>query len=166
MTRINDDRAIVGIDPTPRGLAFVFFENGELLDWGTRRSDEGDVALLDRLLNRLRADMLVLEDPDAPRCERRVRVKRALRQFKAHAESRGIEVRMVSRYAVRSEWAKRGRMRKHAVAEAIAENFPEIDILVPRVRKVYRSEEARAEIFDALSLVLYAFPLTESAQVA
>src|SRR5262249_29694495 len=141
MTRISDDRGIVGIDPTPRGLAFVFFENGELLDWGTRRSRECDAALLDRLLNRLNADVLVLEDPDAARCERRLRVKRALRQLRAYSELRGIEVRLVSRYAVRSEWAKRGRTRKHAVAEKLAESFPEIDILVPRVRKVYRSEE-------------------------
>src|SRR5207244_8140667 len=104
----------------------------------------------------------VLEDPDAPRSERRPRMKQLLRQLRAHAESRGMEVRLVSRRAVRSEWAERGRTRKHAVAEAIAESFPEIDVLVPRVRKVYRSEEARAEIFDALSLLLHAFPLVEA----
>lgn len=165
MTRTNDERSIVGIDPTPRGLAFVFFENGELLDWGTRRSDDG-VELLDRLLNRLKVDVLVLEDPDAPRCERRSRVKRLLRQLKAHAESRGAGVVAVSRFAVRSDWAKLGKTRKHAVAEAIAESFPEIDPLVPRVRKVYRSEEARAEIFDALSLVLHIFPVTRQVLAA
>src|SRR5438270_818135 len=114
MTRISDQRFIVGIDPTPRGLAFVLFENGELLDWGTRRSDDGEVRLLDRLLNRLNADVLVLENPDAPRSERRPRMKQLLRQLRAHAESRRVEVRLVSRHAVRSEWAKRGRTRKHA----------------------------------------------------
>jgi hypothetical protein len=160
MTKISDERFIVGIDPTPRGLAFVFFESGELLDWGTRRSDDGEIRLLDRLLDDVNADVLVLEDPDAPRSERRPRMKELLRRLRAHAESRGVELRLVSRHAVRSEWAKRGRTRKHAVAEAIAESFPEIDVLVPRVRKVYRSEEARAEIFDALSIVLSVFPLS------
>ena len=162
MTRINDPRFIVGIDPTSRGLAFVFFENGELLDWGTRRSSAGEARMLDRLLDGVKPDVLVLEDPDAPRWERRPRMKKLLRQLRAHAESRGINVRRVSRYAVRLAWAKRGRTRKHAVATAIAEVFPEIGMLVPRVRKVYRSEEARAEIFDALSLVLHVFPSPES----
>src|SRR5438128_2241909 len=131
MTNISDERFIVGIDPTPRGLAFVFFENGELLDWGTRRSDDGESRILDRLLDGMNG-VLVLEDPDAPRSERRPRMKQLLRQLRVHAESRGVEVRLVSRYAVRSEWAKRGRTRKHAVAEAIAESFPEMDVLVPR----------------------------------
>lgn len=166
MTTISDHRSIVGIDPTTRGIAFVFFEDGELLDWGTRRSNDGDVPSLDRLLKSLEADVLVLEDPDAPRSERRPRMKRVLRQLRAQAEERRIEVRAVSRYAVRSEWAERGRTRKHAVAGAIAELFPEIDVLVPRVRKVYRSEEARAEIFDALSLVLHAFPIAQAAVAA
>lgn len=161
MTEISDRRFIVGIDPTPRGLAFVCFESGELLDWGTRRSDGGASSALDRLLTATKADVLVLEDPDASRCERRPRMKRLLKELAAHARSRGLDVRLVSRYAVRSEWAKQGRTRKHTVAAAIAESFPEIDVLVPRARKVYRSEEARAEIFDALSLVLHAFPLVE-----
>ena len=166
MSVIRDQRSIVGIDPTPRGIAFVFFENGELLDWGTRRSEDGEVSLLDRLLKSREVEVLVLEDPDAPRSERRPRMKRVLRQLRAQAEARGIEVTSVSRYAVRSEWAKRGRTRKHAVAGAIAELFPEVDVLVPRVRKVYRSEEARAEIFDALSLVLHVFPIAQDAVAA
>lgn len=165
MTKLCDQRSIVGIDSTPRGLAFVFFENGELLDWGTRSGD-ADIQLLDRLLNGLRADVLVLEDADAPRSERRPRVKRLLRQLRTCAESRGIAVVPISRFAVRSEWAKQGKTRKQVVAEAIAKRFPEIDPLVPRVRKVYRSEEARAEIFDALSLVLHAFPLAQQEAAA
>lgn len=166
MTRINDQRFIVGIDPTSRGIAFVFFENGELFDWGTRGSSDGEARFLDRLVNVTKPDVLVLEDPNAARSERRPRIKRLLRELRADAESRGIEVRPVSRYAVRVEWAKRGRTRKRAVAEAIAESFPEIDVLVPRVRKVYRSEEARAEIFDALSLVLHEFPLAKADSAA
>src|SRR5256885_16448983 len=98
MTRITDRRFIVGIDPTPRGLAFVLFESGELLDWGTRRSDDGEIRLLDRLLDGVNADVLMLEDPDAPRCERRPRMKQLLRRLRAQAESRGVEVRLVSRH--------------------------------------------------------------------
>ena len=61
MTQIADQRSIVGVDPGSRGLAFVFFERGTLLDWGTRRRDGDELALLDRLLDRCNAEVLVLK---------------------------------------------------------------------------------------------------------
>jgi hypothetical protein len=164
MTRIADNRSIVAIDPTPRGLAFAFFESGELLDWGTRRSDGSELAVLERLLGGFKADVLVLENPDAAGSERRPRMRVVLRRLAEDALTRGVAVVTVGRRDVREEYGRQGVTRKHGVAAAIAALFPEVEPLVPRVRKVYRSEEARAEIFDAISLVLHAFPL-ESDQV-
>lgn len=164
MTRITNHRSILGIDPTPRGLAFAAFEGGELLDWGTRGRDRNELTLLDRLLAAFKTEVLVLEDPDARGSERRARMKVLLRRMAKHAQSQGVSVFKVSRRAVRETYARQGAKRKHAVAEAIAEAFPEIKPLVPRMRKVYRSEEARAEIFDALSLVLHAFPIGRRAE--
>ncbi|MGA8807856.1 MAG: hypothetical protein WB973_08245 [Thermoanaerobaculia bacterium] len=157
MTKIADERSIVGVDPGSRGLAFVFFERGALLDWGTRRRDGDELALLDQLLDRCNADVLVLEDPDATRSERRPRVRRLLRLMARHAAERGVTVQLVCRYNVRQAWAARGRTRKHAVAAEIGAMFPEIEPLVPRIRKVYNGEQARADIFDAVSLVLHVF---------
>ena len=159
MTRIADNRSIVGIDPTPRGLAFAFFESGELLDWGTRRSDGNEPAVLERLLGAFKAEVLVLEDPDARGSERRARMKLLLRRLADPALTRGVTVVTVGRRDVRETYAKRGMTRKHTVAAEIAAMFPEVEPLVPRTRKVYRSEEARAEIFDAISLVLHTFPV-------
>jgi hypothetical protein len=159
MTQISDQRSIVGVDPGSRGLAFVFFERGMLLDWGTRRRDGDELALLDQLLDRCNAEVLVLEDPDAPRSERRPRIRRLLRLMARHAAERGLTVLTVSRFAVRYAWACRGTTRKHSVAAEIGAMFPEIEPLVPRMRKVYNAEQARADIFDAVSLVLQVFPL-------
>jgi hypothetical protein len=157
MKQIADERSIVGVDPGSRGLAFVFFERGTLLDWGTRRRDGDELALLDQLLDRCNAEVLVLEDPDAARSERRPRLRRLLRLMARHAAERGITVQLVSRYDVRQAWAARGKTRKHAVAAEIGTTFPEIEPLVPRVRKVYNGEQARADVFDAISLVLNVF---------
>jgi hypothetical protein len=158
MTQIVDQRSIVGVDPGSRGLAFVFFERGRLLDWGTRRRDGDELALLDQLLDRCNAEVLVLEDPDAARSERRPRVRRLLRLMARHAAERGVIVQTVCRYDVRQAWAACGRTRKHAVAAEIGTMFPEIEPLVPRIRKFYNGEQARADIFDAVSLILHAFP--------
>jgi hypothetical protein len=109
MTQIADQRAIVSVDPGSRGLAFVFFERGTLLDWGTRRRDGDELALLDQLLDRCNAEVLVLEDVDAARSERRPRVRRLLRLMARHAAERGISVQTVSRYDVRQAWSARRR---------------------------------------------------------
>jgi hypothetical protein len=158
MTGIIDHRSILAIDPASRGLAFAFFESGELLDWGTRKCRDTETGLLDHLFDRLKVDVLVVENPDAPGSARRPRMRRLLRSLRAHAESRGIVVMSESRHDVRRGWASRGMTTKHAVAAAIAALFPELQPIVPHKRKVYRSEEARAEIFDAISLALRAFP--------
>lgn len=156
MTGLPDSRAILGIDPTPRGLAFAFFEGGEVRDWGTRSCRNG-LAALDRILTLCPAEVVVMEDATAEDSQRRPRPKRLLRDLERSATRRRVEVVKVARQAVRQAWIAEGRSTKHAVAVAIAERFPVLEMVLPRPRKVYRSEEARTEIFDAASLVLHVF---------
>src|SRR5437868_1078717 len=108
MTRLTDQRSIVAIDPNSRGLAFAFFESGILLDWGIRRNDQSQFSVLDRLVTAYKADVVVIEDPDAPRCERRSRVRRLLRLMADHLRKNGVIVIRVSRYEVRRVSASRG----------------------------------------------------------
>jgi hypothetical protein len=156
--RLHDERSIVGIDPTPRGIAYVFFERGELLDWGTLEDDPEDavqLALLDRILDGCAADVLVLEDPDADGSKRKPRMAHLLRLFAKHARARGLVAIRISRAAVHEAWAKRGLTTKEAVAAAIGELLPELEHLVPPKRKTGWNEADRVNIFDAASLVLY-----------
>jgi hypothetical protein len=156
MTALGDHRSIVGLDPTDRGLAFVFFEEGKPLDWGTRRDDGNELAIVDRILDGCAADVLVIEDADAPQCRRRERVRKLLRTIERHAHRRGVAVLKVAREEVRQSWARDGVRNKQGAAEAIAARFKDMEIVLPRPRKVYRSDDARAQIFDAASLVVYA----------
>jgi hypothetical protein len=154
---LRDPRSIVGIDPTPRGIAFVFFERGELLDWAHHEDEPADavqLALLDRILDGCAADVLVLEDPDADRSKRKPRMSHILRLFAKHARQRGVEVRSIARADVHDAWTKRGLTTKEAVAGAIAELLPELAHLVPPKRKTGHNEADRINIFDAASLVL------------
>ena len=155
MTRIKDNRAVLAIDPGPRGVAFVFFENGTLLDWGTRGRGRKELQVLDEMLDRFKADVLVLEDPDAFGCERRARWKQILRRMAERASARGVPVETVSRYAVRRARAADGKTNKHQVATGIAALFPEMEPCVPRVRRDWDSEDARTGVFDAFSLLLH-----------
>ena len=94
MSCLRDKRSIVGIDPTSYGLAYVAFENGELLDWGNlrRNGEGGELAMLDRIVDGVAADVLVLEEPDAEHCHRHPRIRKLLRDLTRHARRRGIRV--------------------------------------------------------------------------
>ena len=156
--RVRDRRSIVGIDPTPRGIAFVFFERGELLDWSHLEDDAEDVAqlaLLDRILDGCAADVLILEDPDAEGGRRKPRIAHLLRLFAKHAKRRGIEVVQIARRDVHGAWAAKGLTTKEAAAVVIAELLPELAHLVPPERKPGWNEVDRVNLFDAASLVLH-----------
>jgi hypothetical protein len=165
MTSAVDPRAILGIDPTKRGLAFVFFEDGRLLDWGTRHTGD-ELSALEAILRLCPADVIVLEDPAADGSLRRPRMRRVLARLARAAETKGLAVVTVSRLEVRRDWIARGITRKHAVAEAIAEDFPALQPWVPRLRKSYMDEEARVHVFDAASLVLRAFGIAQNDPLA
>lgn len=156
--RLRDRRSIVGIDPTPRGIAFVFFESGELLDWAQLEDDPEDVAqlaLLDRVLDGCAADILILENPDAEGARRKPRMAHLLRLFAKHAKRRGVEVVRLARRDVHDAWAAKELTTKEATAAAIAELLPELAHLVPPKRKPGWNEAERVNIFDATTLVLH-----------
>ena len=156
--RLRDHRSIVGIDPTPEGIAFAFFEDGELLDWAHLEGepeDEVQLALLDRVIDGCAADVLVLEDPEAARSKRKARMRYLLRLFALHAKKRGVRVGGVARSDVHDAWAARGLTTKEATAAAIGELLPALQHLVPPKRKIGANETERVNIFDAASLVLH-----------
>lgn len=157
MPRISDERAILALDPGSRGLAFVAFEGGELIDWGTCGEGRPPGDSLDRLLDRYRSDVLVIEDGNAPGSERRPAVRRLLETLARRAERRGTLVVRVPRRTVRESWVEHGFTRKEAVAEALAESFPELAPIVPPRRKAWQPERPRIDIFDALTLLLHTF---------
>lgn len=156
---ISERRSVVAIDVTTRGLAYVFFENGRLIEWeNLRRSEEdGDIATLDRIMDGCAADIVVLEDPDDNECRLGDRARRVLRTLARHARCRGIRVRLIARAEVRKAWRTRGASNRHQVAAAIAEQFPELLPFLPPPRKNYEPEDERMSFFDAIALALHAY---------
>lgn len=157
--KLRDSRSILGVDPTKRGLAFVFFEHGDLIDWGTRSAsrDPADILIaLDELVNVHGADLVVLEDPDAKGCQRRARVRQFLRVAIARLRDRNVAMVIKPRREIRERWKTRGASTKQSVASLLAVEFPELRRLVPPPRKVFMDEDERLQIFDALTLVLAA----------
>jgi hypothetical protein len=159
MSRIRELRSVVGIDPTSEGLAFVFFERGELLDFGTpmRRAEGDDLAIFDRIVAGCAADIVVIEDPDAPGCVRSPRVAALLRAIARRGRHAGLRVELVQKEAMRRSWRASGVANKESAAARMGDAFPDLLPLVPPRRKVTTSETRRVHVFDALSLILHVF---------
>lgn len=159
MARLHE-RSVVAIDPTTRGVAFVFFENGEPLDWGERLSSrdlQSALIVVDRVLNAYRASVLVIEDTKAWGCRRRPRVRELLAKVAARARRRDIAVISVPRLAIRKAWEARGAPNKETIATAIGDRFPQLAAIVPPPRRIGRHEDSRVNVFDAASLALHVF---------
>lgn len=147
--------SVVAIDPTPRGIAFVFFESGQVMDWGERTRGSGnELQTVDSLVDGCAADVLILEDPDAEGSRRRPRMRLLLRTIAKHARQRGVRVFAVAREDVRRAWLARGATNKETVASMIALRYPELSSVVPPPRRAGANEDPRVNIFDAASLVL------------
>jgi hypothetical protein len=158
MNHITERRSVVGIDVTTKGLAYVFFENGRLIEWQNLGRREGStLALVDRIVDGCAADIIVVEDPDADSCHLGDRARAVLRDIRRHVRARGLHLRTVPRGEVSAAWLARGKHNKQKVASAIAEVFPELGPLVPPPRRNFDPEAERMNLFDALSLVLHLF---------
>lgn len=144
---------VLALDPAPRGIAFVALEGRDyLLDWGiptlkTRHTKEA-VQKTKVLLDRFRPNLLVFEHVDGSRRGRRAR--KILTKLTEEAELADLPVVEVSRAQVREHFADTDGT-KYEIALALADRFPELEPRLPRKREPWMSEDARMNIFDALS---------------
>jgi spermidine synthase len=157
---LRDRRSIVAVDPTARGIAYIFFERGELLDWGHRRCGRNEcdvISFVEGLVARCAADLVILEDAAAFGSKRCLRIRELLRALGKTLRQRGVAVVEVARVDVRERWIAKGLTTKEAVAAAIGNAIPELLPFVPPVRKTWMSEHPHVNVFDAASLALNAF---------
>ena len=155
---------VVSIELTAHGFAFAVLEGPErLIDWGGRQVQR-DVSVflekLKRVIERYRPDALVLEEPAGSRRGTRGR------EWLAWAEELGSE-RRLGLHAVSSEEFRRRvpllRKSRHAVATAIAGQFPQLRPALPKKRKPWQAEPARIAVFVAIARALAAFARSEAA---
>jgi hypothetical protein len=112
------------------------------------------VRIVLKLLAETGARALVLEAPDAHGSRRRPRIRKLLRATVKAARERKVTVVEVARQTVRKLWLTSGVSNKEEAAARIAAHIPVLSRLVPPARKCWKSETARVNVFDAVSLAL------------
>jgi|tagenome__1003787_1003787.scaffolds.fasta_scaffold20989298_13 hypothetical protein len=152
MPRLPPHETILAIDPTSRGFAFAVLEAPAfLVDWGERivpAKSGGLLLKVDELLSRYEPTLLVIEDLAVPGARRRRRASKEICSIELLALKRGVSADRVSRLAVTGAFAP--AKSKFEVALRLAESFPVLAERLPRKRKVWTTEDARMNIFDAL----------------
>lgn len=157
--RINNGalRAI-GIDPIGRGIAYGILEGPErLIDWGVARlwSPKQDefLARVEALVHRWKPDLIVVEAIRYPK--RRGGAVPRLDAVEEYARSRRIAFTRVSREQVKQAFAASGGT-KYDIAVALAREFPELEIRLPRKPSLLVHEDEKMQIFDAISFAVTA----------
>jgi hypothetical protein len=148
------------IDPTTPGFAWVLIEGlHTLVAYGSVQvplpRNRNCLLRADALLTTYRPDVLVLEDCTVEGARRSKRAAELIEELGTQARLRKVRTVRLSRERVVEGFAPEAK-RKHEIAVALCERFPELRSRLPRVRRPWESEDERMNIFDALALAVIA----------
>lgn len=151
---------ILAIAPSTRGFGFALLEGLDtLVDWGVKSVKEDknarSLAKVEDLIAHYHPDVMVLENTSVKPFRRSERIRTLSKQLITLAATRKVTVALSSSEQVRRVFFVDGQGTKHAVAEILAERFPEeLGFRLPPKRRPWMSEDSRMDIFDAVALAL------------
>jgi len=150
---------VMAVFPNARGIAYVVFEGPQSpVDWGMsdpRGDTRKDTAVryVAALLDRYAPEVLVLRDRADVQAGRG-RLYKLLEALEELAETKGVPHVQFSRQQLRQSFEFLGSPTRYAIVEAIAKNIPLFEPYVPPVRKIWKTEDRRMGLFDAIALLL------------
>jgi hypothetical protein len=154
------DETVLAIVPTHRGFAYTFFEAPlSPIDWGLKHVRGKDknarsLEVIAQLCRSLRPDTIVIEDCPPGSCRRSPRVRRLFALIVTHAAAENLTLARYSRHTIRTTFSDAGAITRYEIAQAIASYIPALTHRMPRVRRLWQSEDIRFALFDAAALVL------------
>ncbi|MEI9899112.1 MAG: hypothetical protein WDN31_02180 [Hyphomicrobium sp.] len=161
MTGVAPLRAItLAVHPSTHGFGWAAFTGPfSPYDWGSVSAkgagkNERCLRKIEKLLDRLTPQALVLEAFEPSASSRRTRVARLGRAVVALANAKGVDVAVYSFKDVRGCFAHMGATTRCEIAETIGRQFAAFGHLVPRRRRAWDPEHWRTSLFSAVALVL------------
>jgi Holliday junction resolvasome RuvABC endonuclease subunit len=163
MSRREHDELVLSIYPTHRGLTYTLFEAPLTpIDWGLKRVTDKDknarsLEIVVQLCKSLRPDTLVIEQSAPENSKRSERIRRLHALIAGFAEAEHLTLARYSRAAVKATFREAGAITRYEIAQAIASYLPAFEHRMPRVKKLWQSEDLRFSLFDAAALALTHF---------
>jgi len=154
---------VLSIYPFSRGFAFVLFEGPQSpFDWGVKEVKEKHkntktLAEIKKIVDRYRPEVLVIEDMAGRDTRRTSRIRKLYRMLIHFAATEYVDLHRCSKAEVKACFASVGARTKYEIAKAIATQLPAFVHRMPRLRRVWMSEDPRQSLFDAAALGLTYF---------
>src|ERR1017187_30907 len=151
---------ILAIAPSTKGFGYAVLEgHKELVDWGVKSvtgdKNAGSIEKVEEMIAHYNPQVMALEDTVAEGSHRAPRIQKLTKRLINLAKSRPVKVTLFSREQVRRAIFADGCGTKHALAEIIANRFPEeLGFRLPPKRRAWMSEDSRMDIFYAVALAL------------
>jgi hypothetical protein len=158
MNQTSKQFRILAVSLSSRGFGYAAVEgNNRLVDYGKKIINEDknvrSLAHIGKVITRNQPNVLVLQDVNAKGIHRAPRIKELHRKVVALAKKHKIRVVKISGTELRSRILGNPKGTKHEMAELLAKQFPdELATRLPPKRKLWKSEDARMDIFDAVGL--------------
>jgi Holliday junction resolvasome RuvABC endonuclease subunit len=150
----------LAVHPSTQGFGWIAFEGPfSPYDWGVtyaRGREKNAICLrrVEKLIERLTPETLVLEAFEEGSSKRRTRIANLGRAMVALAIDRGVEVAVYSFNDVRSCFTHLGARSRWEIAEAIARQQGAFAHLLPKKRRSWETESGRLTLFCAAALAL------------
>lgn len=158
----NPKERILALEIRPRVTGFAVFEApARLLDWG-RRKHKGRQGTLSRIASKRISALMELHQPSiiiartrhVTSSRGRNKIAAILRIVRREGKKRSVMVQTIRADSVRDFFASHQCTSKHQRATLIARWFPELSWKLPPTRKMWKSEDHRMVIFDAVATAL------------
>jgi hypothetical protein len=168
MTGLHPRRAItLAVYPTWAGFGWTAFEAPFApFDWGLvyveRDKNSGCLRRLEKLIDRLEPETLVLEAFERRDSSRADRITKLCRSIVCLAAHKGANVAVHRRAEVQACFKSVGAFTRHEIAEAVARSIDALRHKLPPRRRSWEREDPRLALFSAAALTLTHYALSSS----
>lgn len=151
---------ILSITPGIRGFGYAVIEGQDMLiDWGIKAvtGDKNNecIVKVEEMINFYKPDVLVMEDHEAKESLRSERIRSLSRRILVLAKRNLLPIKVFTHKKVRQIFFEEGLGTKHALAQIIADQFPEeLGHRLPHKRRAWESEGYSMVIFEAVALCI------------
>lgn len=162
----NKDKFVLAIYPNALGFGFAFMENAiTVKDYQiVTTRPKCNKMLMKRIADYIdyyEPDIVVLEDYKGKQSQKSKRVRQLINTIKKFADTKNIKTSMYSRSHIKMVFAGFKARTKYEISRAICENIPELKKLMKPKRKIWEAESYSQGIFDAVSLGITHYFLSE-----
>lgn len=162
----NKDNFVLAIYPNALGFGFAFMENAlTVKDYQiVTARPKSNASLMKRVIDYIEyyePSIVVLEDYEGKQSRKSNRIKKLIDCIKEYADSKDIKTTIYSRAHIKMVFSGFKAKTKYEITRTISENIPELKKLMKPKRKIWEAESYSQGIYDAVSLGITHYYLSE-----